>query len=253
MIKLNWFIPNLFIPSPHLDPCLYIMRFASKLEFGERTHEVSMTAQRLVQRMKKDSIHSGRRPSGLCGAGECVVFVMQLFNIPVGSWVYWPFTNINKITLALLLAARMHDFNRTPTDIVRIVKIHETTLRKRLLEFGETPSSVLTIEEFMTVDLEAEQDPPAFKAARKKDKELINKIAENEHEFSELQREIEANLEHEVGRSKKRGRSVVPAEIVSEVDSAFETVIKVAFIIFIAKNISNPLFFISRFSSEIPL
>lgn len=29
-----------------------------------------MTAQRLVQRMKKDSIHSGRRPSGLCGAGE---------------------------------------------------------------------------------------------------------------------------------------------------------------------------------------
>jgi transcription factor IIIB subunit 2 len=40
------------------------------LEFGEKTHEVSMTAQRLVQRMKKDSIHSGRRPSGLCGAGE---------------------------------------------------------------------------------------------------------------------------------------------------------------------------------------
>lgn len=45
------------------------MRFASRLEFGEKTHEVSMTAQRLVQRMKKDSIHSGRRPSGLCGAG----------------------------------------------------------------------------------------------------------------------------------------------------------------------------------------
>lgn len=64
---------NHFIDLSHLiiaDPCLYIMRFASKLEFGERTHEVSMTAQRLVQRMKKDSIHSGRRPSGLCGAGE---------------------------------------------------------------------------------------------------------------------------------------------------------------------------------------
>lgn len=45
------------------------MRFANKLEFGEKTHEVSMTAQRLVQRMKKDFIHSGRRPSGLCGAG----------------------------------------------------------------------------------------------------------------------------------------------------------------------------------------
>jgi transcription factor IIIB subunit 2 len=121
------------------------MRFANRLEFGEKTHEVSMTAQRLVQRMKKDSIHSGRRPSGLCGA-------------------------------ALLLAARMHDFNRTPNDIVRIVKIHESTLRKRLLEFGDTPSSALTVDEFMNVDLEAEQDPPAFTAARKKDKERLQKV-----------------------------------------------------------------------------
>lgn len=108
------------------DPCIYIMRFANRLEFGEKTHEVSMTAQRLVQRMKKDSIHSGRRPSGLCGA-------------------------------ALLLASRMHDFSRKPNDIVRVVKIHESTLRKRLLEFGETPSSALTIDEFMSIDLEAEQ------------------------------------------------------------------------------------------------
>lgn len=102
------------------------MRFANRLEFGDKTHEVSMTAQRLVQRMKKDSIHSGRRPSGLCGA-------------------------------ALLLAGRMHDFSRRPNDIVRVVKIHESTLRKRLLEFGETPSSALTIDEFMSIDLEAEQ------------------------------------------------------------------------------------------------
>lgn len=46
------------------------MRFANRLEFADKTHEVSMTAQRLVQRMKKDSLHSGRRPSGLCGAGK---------------------------------------------------------------------------------------------------------------------------------------------------------------------------------------
>lgn len=128
------------------DPCIYIMRFANRLEFADKTHEVSMTAQRLVQRMKKDSIHSGRRPSGLCGA-------------------------------ALLLAARMHEFNRTPVDIVRVVKIHESTLRKRLLEFGETPSSNLTVDEFMAIDLEAEQDPPAFRAARKKDKERMQKVS----------------------------------------------------------------------------
>lgn len=125
--NINDFVVFDFFP----DPCIYIMRFANRLEFGDKTHEVSMTAQRLVQRMKKDSIHSGRRPSGLCGA-------------------------------ALLLAGRMHDFSRKPNDIVRVVKIHESTLRKRLLEFGETPSSALTIDEFMSIDLEAEQGELSF-------------------------------------------------------------------------------------------
>lgn len=78
--------------------------------------------------------------------------------------------------LALLIAARLHEFNRTPADVVRIVKVHESTLRKRLLEFGDTPSSALTLEEFMTVDLEEEQDPPAFRAARKRDKERLQKV-----------------------------------------------------------------------------
>uniref|UniRef100_A0A182MGS1 Cyclin-like domain-containing protein n=1 Tax=Anopheles culicifacies TaxID=139723 RepID=A0A182MGS1_9DIPT len=150
------------------------MRYANKLEFKEKTHEVSMTAQRLVQRMKKDSIHSGRRPSGLCGA-------------------------------ALLLAARMHDFSRTPNDIVRIVKIHESTLRKRLFEFGETPSSALTVDEFMAVDLEAEQDPPAFKAARKRDKERLQKLEEQTTEFNQLQAEIDAALDREmIARAAKK-------------------------------------------------
>ena len=47
-----------------MDPCLFVMRFAHKLELGEKTHEVSMTELRLVSRMKKDWIHFGRRPSG---------------------------------------------------------------------------------------------------------------------------------------------------------------------------------------------
>lgn len=165
----------LCINIPSIDPCIYIMRYANKLEFEEKTHEVSMTAQRLVQRMKKDSIHSGRRPSGLCGA-------------------------------ALLLAARMHEFSRTPNDIVRIVKIHESTLRKRLVEFGETPSSALTLDEFMSVDLEAEQDPPAFKAARKKDKERLQKLEESTTEFNQLQAEIDAALDRDLQKSMSRRR-----------------------------------------------
>jgi hypothetical protein len=47
----------------------------------------------------------------------------------------------------------------------------------RLIEFGETPSSSLTLDEFMTVDLEEEQDPPSFKAARKKDRERLQKVS----------------------------------------------------------------------------
>lgn len=60
LITLKKFLP---------DPCLYIHRFAHKLEFGEKTHEVSMTAMRLLARMKRDWMAQGRRPSGLCGAG----------------------------------------------------------------------------------------------------------------------------------------------------------------------------------------
>ncbi|KYN32591.1 Transcription factor IIIB 90 kDa subunit [Trachymyrmex septentrionalis] len=150
------------------------MRFAHKLEFGDKTHAVSMTALRVVQRMKRDSIHSGRRPSGLCGA-------------------------------ALLIAARLHEFSRSTADIIKIVKVHESTLRKRLLEFGDTPSSALTLDEFMTVDLEEEQDPPAFKAARKKDRERLQKLENIDVEISELQAEIDKQLEdYRVGKVKKR-------------------------------------------------
>ncbi|XP_071648414.1 transcription factor IIIB 90 kDa subunit [Temnothorax longispinosus] len=168
------FAQVLHINIPTVDPCLYIMRFAHKLEFGDKTHAVSNTALRIVQRMKRDSIHSGRRPSGLCGA-------------------------------ALLIAARIHEFSRSTADIIKIVKVHESTLRKRLIEFGDTPSSGLTLDEFMTVDLEEEQDPPAFKAARKKDKDRLQRLENIHMEISELQAEIDRQLEdYRIGKGKKR-------------------------------------------------
>jgi len=54
----------------NVDPCLYIQRFAHNLQFGDKTRKVEDTALRLVQRMKKDWIHWGRRPTGICGAGK---------------------------------------------------------------------------------------------------------------------------------------------------------------------------------------
>ncbi|CAG9765683.1 unnamed protein product [Ceutorhynchus assimilis] len=176
MIQVVFAIRNGF-SSKTLDPCLYILRFASKLEFGAKTQQVTNTALRMVQRMKRDSLHSGRRPSGLCGA-------------------------------ALLMSARLHDYNRSIADIVKIVKVHESTMRKRLLEFGDTPSSTLTLDEFMTVDLEEEQDPPSFKMARKKDKERLQKLIEEDADnISDLQKEIESQLVEQI--KKRSGSSKV--------------------------------------------
>lgn len=53
---------------PLVDPSLYIGRFASRLEFGDKTSMVTATALRLVSRMKRDWIQTGRRPAGICGA-----------------------------------------------------------------------------------------------------------------------------------------------------------------------------------------
>ncbi|XP_047248868.1 BRF1 RNA polymerase III transcription initiation factor subunit a [Girardinichthys multiradiatus] len=160
---------ELCINAPAIDPCLYIPRFTQMLEFGEKSREVSMTALRLVQRMKRDWMHTGRRPSGLCGA-------------------------------ALLVSARLHDFCRTIKEIVKVVKVCEATLKKRLTEFEDTPTSQLSIEEFMRVDLDQECDPPCFTAGLKKKKaqqlelELKKKIDDFEDEIQGYQDEIDAEL-----------------------------------------------------------
>ncbi|XP_004474980.2 transcription factor IIIB 90 kDa subunit isoform X1 [Dasypus novemcinctus] len=169
---------ELCINAPAIDPCLYIPRFAHLLEFGEKNHEVSMTALRLLQRMKRDWMHTGRRPSGLCGA-------------------------------ALLVAARMHDFRRTVKEVISVVKVCESTLRKRLTEFEDTPTSQLTIDEFMKIDLEEECDPPSYTAGQRKlrmkqlEQVLSKKLEEVEGEISSYQDAIEVELES--SRPKAKG------------------------------------------------
>lgn len=71
------------------DPCLLVERFARQLDFEDKTTEVATTAMRLLQRMKRDWISTGRRPSGLAAA-------------------------------ALLVAARIHEFNRTEEDVAKV-------------------------------------------------------------------------------------------------------------------------------------
>jgi len=120
---------------PVVDPSLYIHRFASKLDFGDSTHSVAMTALRLVARMKRDWMSTGRRPAGICGS-------------------------------CLFIAAKMHGFYRTAREIVVVVRVAESTLKQRLTEFEQTPSALLTTSQFEEpdiLDLYEECDPPAFK------------------------------------------------------------------------------------------
>ncbi|KIJ68696.1 hypothetical protein HYDPIDRAFT_125582 [Hydnomerulius pinastri MD-312] len=140
-------VQTLNLKLPLVDPSHYISRFAALLEFGEETHKVATDAVRLVQRFDRDWVTKGRRPAGICGA-------------------------------ALLLAARMNNFRRSVEEIVQVVKIADTTLKKRLDEFKKTPSGALTLADFRTVWLDEEMDPPAFTKGKERE-EKEREEAEN--------------------------------------------------------------------------
>jgi transcription factor IIIB subunit 2 len=78
--------------------------------------------------------------------------------------------NLTCNIIALLVASRLHGFSRNVKDVVRVVRICEPTIKKRLEEFEKTPSGQLTIDEFLQIDLEEESDPPSFSEARKRTK-----------------------------------------------------------------------------------
>ncbi|KAG6371687.1 BRF1-domain-containing protein [Boletus reticuloceps] len=138
-------VQTLNLRLPLVDPSHYISRFAALLEFGEETHRVATDAVRLVQRFDRDWVTKGRRPAGICGA-------------------------------ALLLAARMNNFRRSVEEIVQVVKIADTTLKKRLEEFKKTPSGGLTLADFRTVWLDEEMDPPAFTKGREREEKEKSKL-----------------------------------------------------------------------------
>ncbi|CAL1527133.1 unnamed protein product [Lymnaea stagnalis] len=181
-----------------VDPIIYIRRFANQLQFGDKINRVVESASRLVARMKRDWMHTGRRPAGLCGA-------------------------------ALLISSRMHNFNRTIDQIIKVVKVCESTVRKRLLEFESTPSAQLTIEEFDNVDLEEEQDPPCFTEGKKK-----AKLAQLKEDIPDNMMKEMTKFEENINKSLKRKSNITTDdEVVTDIDSAVkaideETIIKVA-------------------------
>jgi transcription factor IIIB subunit 2 len=166
-------VQTLNLRLPLVDPSHYISRFAALLEFGDETHKVATDAIRLVQRFDRDWMTKGRRPAGICGA-------------------------------CLLLAARMNNFRRSVEEIVQVVKIADTTLRKRLKEFKETPSGALTLTDFRTVWLEEEMDPPAF--IKGKEKERATKEIDADVEPSDETGKVRKRASKADKRKRKRRR-----------------------------------------------
>ena len=177
-------VQTLNLRIPFSDPSWFINRYAALLEFGDETQQVAADATRLVSRFNRDWMVQGRRPAGICGA-------------------------------CLLLAARMNNFRRSVEEIVQVVKIADTTLKKRLDEFRKTPSGKLTLADFRRVWLEEEQDPPAFTKGNEKEerekerkKRLKGKKRKRERnpeagqEGDEMQ-EMEAEMEESIKQVSK--------------------------------------------------
>jgi len=144
---------NVFLMNP-IDPESLIYRFAKQLEFGPSLMAVAGEAVRIVQRMNRDWMTTGRRPAGLCGA-------------------------------ALILAARMNNFRRTVREVVYIVKVTETTISTRLNEFGSTESGELTVDQFRSVQLENAHDPPSFTRGREGRKSRIKRVPKTAAEIED--------------------------------------------------------------------
>lgn len=147
---------NVFLMNP-IDPESLIYRFAKQLEFGSATMQVASEAVRIVQRMNRDWMTTGRRPAGVCGA-------------------------------ALILAARMNNFRRTVREVVYVVKVTEITISQRLNEFSSTESGELTVDQFRSVQLENSHDPPSFTRARegrKPGRRIKRKAAETAAEIED--------------------------------------------------------------------
>jgi transcription factor IIIB subunit 2 len=129
----------------------------------------------------------GRRPAGICGA-------------------------------ALLLAARMNNFRRSVEEVVQVVKIADSTVRKRLEEFKGTRSGELTIADFRSVWLEEEMDPPAFiKGKEKEEREKEETRAgeeDGEVEGSDKKGKQKAGMKKKKKKKKrKRGEEVEDEQV----------------------------------------
>jgi len=125
-----------------VDPVLFIPRFASRFELGALLPNVVDTSQRIVARMKRDWVVTGRHPDGICAA-------------------------------AMFIASRCHGVELTLEEVSKVFRVSLPTLKLRLQEFQSTPAAQLTVRQLSdsSVVLEdvirqlgynVESNPPSF-------------------------------------------------------------------------------------------
>ncbi|KAG2237600.1 hypothetical protein INT48_004503 [Thamnidium elegans] len=193
-ILFNIFLKVLNLTLPHVDPSLYISRFAVALDFGDYTQRVAQDAVRIAQRMDRDWITSGRRPAGICGA-------------------------------CLLIASRMNGFRRTTREMIYVVKVADITIQKRLKEFNQTESSQLSVRDFRTIWLENRADPPSYQKNRKGESSRAVENANKDNDKDELNESItvthkdadadDESDKEELPASRKRKRESIASKLSS--------------------------------------
>ncbi|KAK2614656.1 hypothetical protein N8I77_001462 [Diaporthe amygdali] len=134
-------------PFEPMVPEDIIRRLASRLEFYGDTETIQAAAVRIVQRMDRDWMMLGRKPAGICGS-------------------------------ALILAARMFNYRRTPLEVSFVAKVTTATLKLRLDEFARLEAAQMRISDFMKGEFPGQQkshDPPAFYRQTKEYQEEMEK------------------------------------------------------------------------------
>ncbi|RMZ87730.1 hypothetical protein DV736_g5041, partial [Chaetothyriales sp. CBS 134916] len=179
--------PNKLLLAP--GPEILIPRFVQSLDFPPNaSNKIRDDAIKIVRRMNRDWMSDGRRPAGVCGA-------------------------------AVILAARMNNHRRSAREVMLTAKVTEITLNKRLEEFGETPSSKLSINEFRDDAVPAKRprvDADGFAIPELPSREAVKRKAGRPTgtknwrapPLSAAEQRIEAELEKDIDDALQQNRDI---------------------------------------------
>lgn len=175
---------------PHIDPSLFIQRFCNKLKFGDQTNNIANLALKILQSMKRNWLHIGRRPNGLCGA-------------------------------AIMIAASCYDKSRTIDEIIEIVHVCNGTIKKRVQEFSNTSTSNITKNDLETNNIlnlneNESMDPPSFIANRLKDMKMYE--PEVLKKFAEIEKAMNKKLASLQGKKELENIQIVFKKTSDKID-----------------------------------